>query len=209
LNFLLNNLGSIFFNLAQIISELFVFLFAFFYLLRDGEKIKQAIIKLSPLNKEDDEIIIEKISGAINSVIKGSLLVALIQGALLAVGLFIFSVPNPVLWGAVSAIGALIPMVGTTIVILPAALYLYLNGQVLAALGVLLWGTVFVGLAENLIRPPLVGRGMSLHPLLVLLSVLGGLSFFGPFGLIFGPLVATLFVVLIDICSTFIVKNTC
>jgi predicted PurR-regulated permease PerM len=209
LNWLLNNLGAIFLNFAQIMTSSFVFLFAFYYLLRDGEKIKQFVIKISPLNKEDDELIVDKVSLAINAVVKGSLMLAVIQGILLAIGLYIFNVPNPVLWGTVAAIGALIPMVGTAIIVVPAVIWLYFSGQIISALGLLLWGVLFVGLIDNLLRPHLVGKGASLHPLLILLSVLGGLSFFGPVGFVLGPLVATLFVVLIDICSTFIVKNTC
>ncbi len=208
LDFLLNNFGSIFLNLARLMTELLVFLFAFYYFLRDGAKIKKAIVRISPLTEEDDEIIIKKIILAVNSVLKGSLLLAIIQGALIAVGLFIFGVPSPVLWGSVAAIGTLIPFVGTTLVVVPATLYLYFNGQTLAALGILLWGLVFVGATEHLLRPPLVGRGMSLHPLLVLLSVLGGLSLFGPVGFILGPLVATLLMVLLDICSTFVTKGS-
>lgn len=208
LNWLLNNLGAIFFNLAQIMASLFVFLFAFYYLLRDGNKLKQWIVKMSPLNKEDDEVIIEKVTLAINAVIKGSLVLSIIQGVVLAIGLIIFNVPNPVLWGTVGAIGALIPMVGTAIVVVPAVIWLYLTGQVISAFGLLLWGGLFVGLIDNLLRPYLVGKGASLHPLLILLSVLGGLAFFGPVGFVLGPLVATLFIVLIDISSTFIVKGS-
>lgn len=209
LNFLLNNLGAVFFNLAKIFTELFVFLFALYYLFKDGDKIKRALIKLSPLNKEDDEIIIKKTLLAINAVIRGSLVLAVIQGLLVVVGFALFSVPNPVLWGTVAAICSLIPAIGTAIVILPAVLFLYFGGQIISATGLLLWGVLFVGLVDNLLRPYLVGRGVSLHPLLVLLSVLGGLSFFGPVGFILGPLVATLLLVLLDICSTFITKNTC
>ncbi|HRZ30510.1 MAG TPA: AI-2E family transporter [Candidatus Paceibacterota bacterium] len=209
LNFFLNNLATIFFNLTKVITDLFVFLFALYYLLKDGDKLKSALIKISPLTKSDDEVILTKITLAVNSVIKGSLLLALIQGLISAFGFVLFGVPNPFLWGTVALAGSLVPAVGTAIVIIPAVIFLYFKGQVVASLGLLLWGGVFVGLSDNLLRPYLVGKGSHLHPLIVLLSVLGGLSFFGPTGFILGPLIAVLLLVLLDISSSFIVKSTC
>jgi predicted PurR-regulated permease PerM len=209
LNFFLGNLATIFLNSTKFITNLFVFLFALYYLLRDGEKLKSALIKISPLTKEDDEVILTKITLAVNSVIKGSLLLAVIQGLISALGFVLFGVPNPVLWGMAAAVGSLVPAVGTALVIVPAIIFLFLKGQVLASLGLFLWGGVLVGLSDNFLRPYLVGKGSNLHPLIVLLSVLGGLSFLGPTGFILGPLVATLFLVLLDISSTFISKSTC
>jgi len=206
LDFLRQNMGSIFSNLAKIFTSLFVFIIAFFYLLKDGPKIKQAIIKFSPLTKEDDEKIITKIVTAINSVVKGSLLVALLQGASSSLGFVIFSVPNPILWGTLAALGALVPGLGTSVVLIPIILYLYFIGHIIASIGLLIWGVLAVGLIDNFLGPLLVGRKTQLHPLLVLLSVLGGLSFFGPIGFILGPLTIALLLVLLDIYSTIIVK---
>lgn len=209
LNFLLDNLAMIFFNLTKVVTGLFVFLFALYYLLKDGSELKLALMKISPLTKADDEVIFSKINLAVNSVIKGSLLLAIVQGLVSALGFVLFGVPNPILWGTVAAVGSLIPAVGTAIVIVPAVIFLFFQGQVVASLSLLAWGGVFVGLSDNLLRPYLVGKSTHLHPLIILLSVLGGLSFFGPIGFILGPLVATLLLVLLDISSSFIVKSTC
>jgi predicted PurR-regulated permease PerM len=199
LSFLVQNLGTIFSNLAKIFVSLFVFLMALFFLLKDGGKLKQKIIILSPLTKDEDEAIIKKIVLAVNSVIKGNLFVAILQGISTSVGLTIFGVPNPVVWGTLAAVGALVPGVGTTIVLLPAIGYLYFTGQVIGAAGLLVWGILAVGMIDNFLGPKLVGKGTGLHPLLVLLSVLGGLILFGPIGFILGPLVISLLVVLLDI----------
>ena len=108
-----------------------------------------------------------------------------------------FGVPNSVLLGLIAALASLIPGVGTMLVVLPAAGFLYVMGETTSALGLLVWGIVFVSSIDNFVRPRLVGNGLQMHPLIVLLSVLGGLSFFGPVGLLLGPLcISLLFAVL-------------
>jgi predicted PurR-regulated permease PerM len=204
LGFLVQNLGVIFSNLARIITGLFIFLISFFFLLKDGEKLTEKIKSLSPLTEDDDKIIIQKITNAINSVIKGSLLVATLQGISCSIGLTLFNVPNPIIWGTIAAIGALIPGVGTTIVLIPAIAYLYLTGQIINTIGLIAWGTLAVGLIDNFLGPRFVGKKAGLHPLLILLSVLGGLSFFGPIGFILGPLTLSLLLVLLDIYTSII-----
>jgi len=199
LSFFVQNLGLVFSNLAKIMANLFVFLIAFFFLLKDGEQLKQKIISLSPLTKNDDEIIIKKITQAVNSVIKGSLLIATLQGISSSIGFLIFGVPNPIIWGTLAAVGALVPSIGTAIVIVPAIIYLYFTSQVISAIGLLAWGILAVGLIDNVLGPKFVGKGIGLHPLLILLSVLGGLSLFGPIGFILGPLTVSLLVSLLDI----------
>lgn len=201
LSWLLQHLGPLFANIMQIILGVFIFLIALYYLFKDGHKFKSKIISLSPLQDIHDQIIFNKISLSINSVIKGSLVVALVQGTLTAIGFTIFGVPNAILWGTVAVITALIPGVGTMLVILPAILYLYFSGAVLAALGLLMWGSVAVGLIDNFLGPKLVERGIQIHPFLILLSILGGIGFFGPLGFLLGPLILSLLFTLIEIYS--------
>ena len=199
LGWLLQHLGSLFANIAKAIVGVFVFLVALYYLFKDGRKLKSAVVALSPLQDIHDETIFNKLALAINSVIKGNLAVALIQGMLTAVGFAIFGIPNATLWGSVAAITALIPGIGTALVLLPAILYLYFSGETLFAVGLLLWGMTAVGLVDNFLGPKLVERGMRLHPFLILLSVLGGVGFFGPLGFLLGPLVLSLLFALIEI----------
>jgi len=208
LEFILNNLSLIFLNLVRILTSTFIFVIASFYLLRDGSKLKSFIIKNSPLTKEDDQVIIEKINDAINSVIKGSLTIALIQGVLSCLGFIIFGVPNPVLWGTIAAIGALIPGLGTSVVLIPAIIYLYFTSSVWATIGLLIWAGLAVGLIDNFLGPILIGKKAKLHPLITLLSVLGGLSLFGPVGFIIGPLTISLLLVLVDIYATIVAKKS-
>src|SRR3989344_650345 len=120
---LVEHLGGVFSSFAKIIASSFIFLIALYYILKDNQKIKQFIIILSPLPDTDDEMIFKKLSLAVHSVIKGSLSVAFIQGILAGAGFMFFGVPNPVLWGTVTAIAALIPAIGTALVLIPAILF--------------------------------------------------------------------------------------
>ncbi len=200
---LFQRLGGIFSSFAKIAASSFIFLIALYYLLKDGQKIKARLVELSPLSNEDDEIIFAKLGRAINSVVRGTLLVALIQGILTTIGFLIFGVPNATLWGSFAAIAALIPGIGTALVLTPAILFLFLAGHTASATGLLVWGICAVGLIDNLLGPKLMGHGMRLHPLVMLLSVLGGLAFFGPIGFLLGPLAISLFFALFDIYASF------
>jgi len=174
-------------------------LFALYYLLKDGKKLTKAVITYSPLADKYDKQILEKLSIAVNSVIKGSLLISIIQGILAGIGFWIFGVPNPALLGAATVIASLIPAVGTAVIILPACFYLFLTSHFLAGIGLLLWGLLLVGLIDNFLRPKLIEKDIHLHPFLILLSVIGGISLFGAFGFILGPLVLSLLFALLDI----------
>ena len=201
LDWLIQRLGSVFSGVAKIMASSFIFLIALYYLLKDGQSLKARIIALSPLSDIDDEAISKKLGMAINSVIRGSLLIALIQGTMTMVGFTIFGVPNAVLWGSVAAIAALIPGIGTALVLIPAIAFLFLQGETFYGIGLIVWGMGGVGLIDNFLGPKLVGHGIHLHPLIILLSVFGGLVFFGPIGFLLGPLTATLFFALLDIYS--------
>ncbi|MDP1845607.1 MAG: AI-2E family transporter [Candidatus Moranbacteria bacterium] len=199
LNWLLSHLGPLFANVAKVMLGAFIFLVALYYLFKDGHKLKRAVITFSPLQDIHDETIFNKLALAINSVIKGSLAVALVQGILTAVGFAIFGVPNAALWGSVAAVAALIPGVGTALVLVPAIIFLFLSGETFSAVGLLLWGVAAVGLIDNFLGPKLVGQGTRLHPFLILLSILGGIGFFGPLGFLLGPLVLSLLFALLEI----------
>ena len=201
LAWLIQNLGSAISGISVLLLNLFIFFISFYYLLRDGPKLKQALIELSPLNDRDDRIVFGRLRLAVNSVIKGSLMIALIQGVLTAIGFSIFGIPHGILWGTVTVVAALIPGIGTSLVLLPGIIYLFAIGDTGSGIGLLVWGVLAVGLIDNLLGPKLVGRNMQLHPLLVLLSVLGGIAFFGPIGIFLGPICASLLFALISIYS--------
>lgn len=201
LTWLIQNLGTVFSNVAKITVDIFVLLIALYYLFKDGDKLKRSVVAVSPLKDIYDEIIFRKLELAINSVVRGSISVALVQGALTAIGFALFGVPSPVLWGSVAAIAALIPGFGTSLVVVPAVLFLFFTGEVVSAMGLLVWGFIAVGFVDNILGPKLVGRGVPLPHFLILLSILGGISFFGPLGFLFGPLILSLLFAFLEIYS--------
>ncbi len=193
------NIDFVFSRFATIAFNAFILLIALFYMLKDGSRVRSILTRLSPLNDAYDDMIFAKLERAINSVIRGSLVVACAQGILTGLGFFLFGIPNPALWGSVAAIASLIPGVGTALVVVPGIIYLFATGSTAFALGFLVWGIVAVGLIDNFLGPKIIQHGVEIHEFLILLSVVGGLSFFGPIGLILGPLALSLLLALLDI----------
>lgn len=207
LTWFIQHLGAAFTGIASLFLSLFIFFIALYFLLRDGVHLKQALVRLSPLDDSYDEAVAHKLVLAVNSVIKGNLTIALIQGVLTAIGFTLFGVPNSILWGAVTAIAALIPGIGTGLVFIPTVIYLLVVGDSMAALGLGIWGVLAVGMIDNFLGPRLIGSGIKLHPLLVLLSVLGGITLFGPVGVFLGPLSLSLLFAFLSIYSDIVKRG--
>jgi predicted PurR-regulated permease PerM len=199
LEVMVQNLGAVFSSFAKILLNMFVFLAAFYFFLKDGGKLKDYFVALSPLNDADDELIVSRLKTGVTAAIKGNLTIGLIQGALTGIGFALFGVPNAALWGGVAVIAAFLPGIGTALVIAPAIIFLFLTGNTFGGFGLLVWGVTAVGLVDNLLGPKLVGHGMQLHPLAVFIAVMGGLAFFGPLGFLLGPLAMSVCLALVDI----------
>ncbi len=199
LDWIIRNIGTAFSGVATFLLALFIFYVALYYLIRDGHLVVRRLVDLSPLSDRDDTTIFDRLGKAIDSVIKGQLFVALIQGTLTGIGFFLFGIPNAVLWGVVAAVAALVPSLGTALVIAPAVAYLALTGSLGAAIGLGAWGAVAVGLVDNILGPKFMSSGLHLHPLIVILAVIGGIMLFGPIGLFLGPLSMSLLFVLLSI----------
>lgn len=199
----LQNLGAYTANAVTsttgLLLKFFIALIAFYYFTLDGKKFLQETIKLSPLDNTEDQAIIQKLKMVTHSIVRGTLVVATLQGLLVGLGFLMFGIPNPVLWGSIAAVAALVPTLGTGMVSLPAILYLFATGQVAAAIGLTAWAILIVGLVDNIIGPRLIGKSSQMHPLFVLLSVLGGLSIFGISGFFLGPLAFGFLVALSEI----------
>lgn len=190
---------SIFSTTISAFFSFILLLLVIFYLLKDGARWKQSLVVLSPLGEENDERIISQLALAVNSVIKGSLLIALVQGILLGFGFWIFNVPNGALWGVVAAIMSFIPTFGTALVSVPAIIFLFVTGSTQAGIGLLVWSVVIVGLVDNLLGPLVIGRKTHIPSILILFSVLGGIALLGPVGILVGPLTVSLLYALISI----------
>lgn len=198
---LIARFGGIFTGTFYLIINIFIAVLACFYFLKNADELKERTASLLPLRISYLHNIIKELESAVDSIIRGSMVIALIQGILLGTGFFLFGVPNALLWGSIGAIAALIPGLGTALVSIPAIIYLFATDHSTAAIGLIVWAMALVGMIDNLLSPYLIGRGMNIHSFLVLLSILGGIAFFGPLGIILGPLTLSLLFALLSTYS--------
>jgi predicted PurR-regulated permease PerM len=187
-----SNITNLFTATINTIFLFFLVVLTMFYTFVNGERWKSMFIKLSPLENDHNEKIIKTLASTINGIVKGYLLIALVQGLLMGIGLYIFGVPHPALWGVVAAIMSLIPTIGTALVSVPSILYLLATGSDAQAIGLTIWSVAIVGTIDNLLNPLIVGKQTDLPPIIVLFSVLGGLAMMGPMGIVIGPLSVSL-----------------
>ena len=206
LAFVADNFTAVVSGAASVVLSTILLLMTLFFFLREGRKLLSSIIALSPLDREYDDEILTKIHRTIQSSVKSTILIAIAQGIAAGMGIYIFGVPNAVLWGSVGAIASLVPGIGTGLVMIPAAVYLFLKGNILAVAGFAAWGFLVVGFIDNFLRPYLASDS-DILPVFVLFAVLGGLVFFGPLGLIFGPLALSFFVSMIHIYRALILEG--
>jgi predicted PurR-regulated permease PerM len=197
-----NSVTNIISNIASFFIGCVLVFFTTFYLLKDGHKLKDYFNSVFPLSEEHENKLVSKLESAISGVIKGQFLVALSQGIVGVIGFFIFGVPQPFLWGAFTVLAALVPTFGTSLALIPAILYLFFTGHVGPGIGMAIWGAAAVGLIDNILAPRLISSRTSIHPLLVLFGVLGGISLFGYIGFLLGPILMSVFVALLDIYRT-------
>ncbi len=201
LEWMVGSLGGVFSSLASGIVTFAFSLLLLFYFLKDSASISEYISKHGPLSSKYMQILIDKVKHSITAVVKGSLVIALLQGIATGIGFAVFGIPNPALWGGIATIAALVPTFGTSLVIAPAVVYLFFSGSYFSAIGILIWGILAVGLLDNFLGPQLVKKGAGLHPVFILIGVLGGVGLFGPIGFILGPVVFSVLFAILDIYS--------
>lgn len=168
-------------------------LYVMFFLLRDGERIGRTVLCAVPVKRSIADRLAERFLGIVRATIKGTGVVAVVQGALGWITLMIAGVPSAVLFGVLMAIFALVPVIGAGAVWLPAGLYLLVTGETWQGVFVLLVGFFVISSADNVLRPILVGRDTGIPDWIILVSTLGGISLVGFSGIVLGPLVAGLF----------------
>ncbi|MEO5646685.1 MAG: AI-2E family transporter [Candidatus Paceibacterota bacterium] len=178
-------------TISTLISFLLLLL-TMYYFLKDGKSWTETVIAVSPLSEESNTKIITVLQKAINGIVKGYLVIGLAQGVVTGIGLFIFHVPHAVLWGLLAAVASLIPNIGTGLISIPVVIFLFLSNKMGPAIGYALWAIFISGTVDNVLNPFVVGKQIAIHPMLVLFSVLGGITLLGPVGLIIGPLVVSL-----------------
>ena len=178
--------------LFRLLAGIFFVTLSIFFLFRDGPAVARALRELIPMSDADRDAIIGDIQGAINAAVRGGLVTALVQGVLGFIILFILGIEKPVLLACAMALASLIPLVGTAVIWGPVALWLAIDGEIVKALILVGYGVAVIGMADNFLRPLLVGRHMEAHPLLLFFGTLGGIALFGFAGIVLGPVVVAL-----------------
>lgn len=174
----------------------FIMLYALYYFLKDGDWMIKKILHLSPLDDKSEEIICDKFTSVIRATMRGTFLVALIQGTIGGIVFWIAGVTAPAFWALIMTIFALLPSVAPGVISFPAAVILLIQGKIWQGVFVLVFGVAFVGIVDNILRPYLVGRDIHMHPLFVFMSTIGGLFMFGISGFVIGPMIASIFLAL-------------
>ena len=178
--------------LFGLLAGIFFVTLSIFFFFRDGPAAARVIRELIPMSEADRDTILGDIQGAINAAVRGGLVTALVQGVLGFIILFILGIEKPVLLACAMALASLIPLVGTAVVWGPIAIWLAIDGEIMKALILVGYGVLVIGMADNFLRPMLVGRHMEAHPLLLFFGTLGGIALFGFAGIVLGPVVVAL-----------------
>jgi len=186
-------------NALDLLVSFFVMIYLLFFLLRDGEELSERIKVAIPLRDEHLSELSSKFIAVLRATVKGTLIVAMIQGALGGVIFWILGIHAPILWAAVMAVFSLLPAVGATVVWLPVAIYLLVTGSTWQGLLLFAWGVLVIGLIDNVLRPILVGKEARMPDYVVLISTVGGIAMVGINGLVIGPVIAAMFIAVWDI----------
>ncbi|MFA7209710.1 MAG: AI-2E family transporter [Parcubacteria group bacterium] len=192
-------LQSTYKGVAHLLFVIFIMFFSLFYLLIDGEKLVRKIMRLSPIKDSYENTLIDKFNSITRATIKGTTLVAIIQGFIGSLLFIATGVSSPILLGLIMTVSSVIPAIGAGLVWLPVGIVMILLGHLSAGIIILVVGGLFISTIDNFIKPRLVGKDTQMHPLLILFATLGGIEMFGISGFIVGPIIMSLFVALWDI----------
>jgi predicted PurR-regulated permease PerM len=181
------------------IIQSFFIVFTMYYFFRDGDRIYDAMLDMIPLEASQTRMIFDRTREVIYASVYGVIVIAGIQGTLGGLAFAFLGLPSPLVWGVVMFFLSMVPLVGSSVVWVPTAAYLAVNGHWGKALALALWGALVIGTIDNFLRPKLVGERAGLHELLIFFSVLGGLRIWGALGLALGPVVVAITLALLDI----------
>jgi predicted PurR-regulated permease PerM len=200
--FISNNLGSLIYQTIFVVFNTFLMLVALFFFLRDGRGMITSFEHASPFGSEVTKDILSKMHQTIKSVVRGTLYIILIRWVCIWAALSLFGIPNAILWSSVGGVVGAIPGLGTPVAFVAAVIYLYLLGNVGAAIALALIGGGVVVLVDNILTSYFFGKGLEISSVFVLFSILGGIFFFGPLGFILGPLVLSVFLSVVRVYTS-------
>jgi predicted PurR-regulated permease PerM len=197
--FIFNQTTTLLKGFSSFVIGFFFTLLSLYYFFKDGGHLFARLKQIIPLPSKERDLLIKRFHDMIYATIYGGLLIAMIQGLLGGLSFWILGLPSPIFWGTAMALLSFIPIGGTALIWVPAAIILLIEGAVLRGLLLLGLGVFVISMVDNLLRPFFISSRTNIHPLLLFFAVLGGVQAFGLIGFVAGPLVATLFLTLIEI----------
>jgi len=187
--YLVSQVATLISSISNFFVNVFILLFSMYYFFKDGKRIVEKIKAASPLPSLYEADLFERIAVMSKAIMVGVFLTAILQGAVGGIGFMIGGISNPIFWGTAMAFFSLVPIFGTAIIWVPAAIILAIMGQYGSAIFILIWGALVIGLVDNLARPYLIGGKANTYPLLTFFVVMGGIWTLGLQGVVIGPLV--------------------
>lgn len=187
--------------ITHVLIGLGLTLFLLYFFLKDGEGFMEWLHWVVPLPEHVQSDLFESLDSITGAVLAGHVLVAIIQGGIAGIGLFVTSIPNALFWTAVMIVLSLLPIVGSFLVWGPAAAYIFLNGQPVAAAGLVVYGTIVVGVTDDYLRPIVVDRYARVNPSVIIVGVLGGIYVVGFMGIFFGPVLIGMLRVTLEVLA--------
>ena len=189
--------GKVFLGAVGTVVGFVLMIFMMFFFVRDGAEMVSTARELIPMANAYKVKLFDHLASVTRAMVYGTGLTALIQGTLVGIAFLIVGLPSPLVFGVIAALAGLLPVGGTALVWIPASIFLAVEGRWGATIFMLIWGTLLVGLVDNVVRPMLVSGRASVGTLTVFIGVLGGISAFGAIGLFLGPVVLALIIALI------------
>lgn len=194
----LNTMTNFLVNLPSLLLQFAVFIFTFYFAIRDSDKLKEYFAKLSPFSESTEKKLMAEFRGITNSIIYGHVLVGALQGILLGIGLFALGIPKALALTVVAIIVSIIPVLGSWIVWLPLSIFLIMSGQTSSGLFMFLYGLLFVSTIDNILKPLFISKNSNLNVALSVIGTIGGLYYFGIIGLVLGPLIIAYIMIIFD-----------
>jgi predicted PurR-regulated permease PerM len=197
--FLYDQISSMASNLLNLLIHFFLMMLVIYYLFRDGMRLKEYLMQLIPVPTEQLEKVVTKFQEMGKAIIVGNGLSGIVQGLLGGLGFYIFGLSSPFLWGTVIAFMAFLPIIGASVVFVPAAAIMLIQGKMGTGVVFLIYNLLYSSVMEYFIKPRLIGKGMQMNALLVFIGIIGGMHLFGILGVVYGPLIITIFLTLAEI----------
>ncbi len=200
--YLIRNSTAILEGFAGVVGQFIIVMITMFFMFRDAPQLAGELRKLSPLASHHEELLGKKFREITRATVLGTLVTALAQGVAGGIVFWILGTGNALFWGTATGFVSMVPVVGTSVVWLPWVIFFLLSGSYLKAVALLVLSIFFVGVIDNVLRPLLIEGQAGMHTLVVFFALTGGAAYFGILGLVFGPVMVSLFLAFLELYRT-------